>query len=377
MQRIYLDNNASTPLDPRLGTFLQQDLKNLIGNPSSTHYYGQQARSLLINARTSIAAFLQTRPEEIVFTSGGTEGANMVIRGLFGLNPSGHLITGRAEHSCVLATAQLLESSGCEVSYLTPGLWGAVRAETVREAIRPDTKLIALMAVNNETGVKTDIEAIAAIAQEARIPFLVDGVALFGKEFFKIPSGVSAMFFSGHKFHAPQGVGMAFIRSNLKLQPLLSGGEQEFSHRGGTENMLGILAMAKAIDFLKAELSEASQRMARLRDRFEVNLKQSLKNVSVNGLGPRVVNTSNLAFSGVDGETLLMSLDMEGVAASHGSACSSGALEPSRILLSMGLPLEDVRSSIRFSFSRMTTEQEIDDATKIIIGLVKRMSATT
>ena len=229
------------------------------------------------------------------------------------------------------------------------------------------------MGVNNETGVKTDIQAIAAIAYEAGIPFLVDGVALLGKELFSIPLGVSAMCFSGHKLHAPQGTGFAFIRSNFKLHPLLTGGEQEFGHRGGTENVLGILSLAKAIEFLQAELPEASRRMLELRDKFENILLQELKNVSINGEGPRVVNTSNLAFSGVDGESLLINLDREGIAASHGSACSSGGLEPSRALLNMGLPLELVRSSIRFSLSRFTTESEILESCRLIIQIIRKL----
>jgi cysteine desulfurase len=267
-----------------------------------------------------------------------------------------------------------MEASGFTVSFLPPGLYGAITTEAVHAALRPDTCLICLMAVNNETGVKTDLEAIAAIADEKKIPLIVDGVAMMGKEIFSIPKGISAMSFSGHKFHAPQGIGFSFIRSGLKLSPLLTGGGHEFGKRAGTENILGILSLAKAVELLKEELPMSSKHMFALRERFEGILHNALANVSINGQGPRVCNVSNIAFSGVDGESLLLALDAAGVSASHGSACSSGALEPSRILLNMGIPQALVRSSLRFSLSHFTTEQEIDEACTIIIKLVNHLS---
>lgn len=375
-KRIYLDNNASTFIDPRVSDDLCNAIKSLQGNPSSTHSFGQHIRNQISKARSEISSFLGVKPTELVFTSGGTESLNMVIRGIAGLKSSGHLITSSAEHSSVFATVKELEESGFHTSFLEPGPWGAVNPEAVKAAIRPDTLLITLMAVNNETGVKTDFEAIAAIAKAAGIPFVVDGVALMGKELFTMPEGVSAMCFSGHKFHAPQGTGFAFIRSGLKLKPLITGGEQEFGRRPGTENVIGILAMSKAIQLLSDELPLASEKMFYLRDRFENTLQSELPGVYVNGDGPRTVNVSNLAFEDIDGETLLMALDTAGVAASHGSACSSGALEPSRILLSMGLGQERVRSSLRFSLSRMSTEQEIDQACQILIKIVRHMRST-
>lgn len=366
--RIYLDNNATTFVDPRVVTVVAESLSLIQGNPSSIHSFGQEAKSALNKARRQFADALAVKPAEIIFTAGGTESMNMLIRGI--LPEKGHIITSAAEHACVYSTCQYLQSQGWSVDFLKPTQAGAVTPDMVQAAIRPDTRLITLMAVNNETGVKTDISAIAAIAMKERIPFVVDGVALLGKEIFTIPQGVLAMGFSGHKFHAPKGSGFVFLRSGTKLQPLLIGGEQESGRRGGTENLSGIVGMAAALEIVQKELPEASQRMERLRDKFEQAVCAALPTVKVNGSGPRVVNTTNLTFAGVEGETLLARLDMAGVAASHGSACSSGALEPSRVLLSMGIPRKEVEAALRFSLSRMTTEDEIDRAIKIIIKLI-------
>lgn len=371
-QRIYLDNNASTPLDPLVLEAVIEGLKEDLGNPSSIHFHGQKSRQRLEKARQTIAKYLKVRPPELIFTSGGTEGANLLLRGIINGSYSGHVISSDAEHSCIYQTLKDFEKRGVEVSYLPAGLWGAVKPETVREAIRPNTRLIALMAVNNETGVKTDIEAIAAIALEARIPFIVDGVALLGKEAFSIPAGIAAMFFSGHKLHAPKGVGVVFCRSSLRLSPLFVG-NQEFTRRAGTENLPGILGLAKAIEILQFDQSYFSSSMKRLRDKLEEGIKAGIGEIVINGQGPRVMNTTNISFLGVDGESLLMNLDMEGVSVSHGSACSSGAIEPSRVLINMNIPLAQARSAIRLSLSRFTTEQEIDQAIEIIVRVAKRL----
>ncbi len=372
-QRIYLDNNASTPPDPRVVEAVIADLHNHIGNPSSVHFFGQDIKSRLSKARQTIATYLNVRPREVIFTSGGTEAINMVLRGVLFNNPQGHVISSNVEHSAVFATLKDLEKRGGAITFLSPGEWGAASVDAVRAALRPNTTLIALMAVNNETGVKTDIHAIASLAKELNIPFVVDGVALLGKEAFTIHGGVSAMCFGGHKLHAPKGIGCAFIRNNLKLIPQITGGDQEFGFRAGTENMPGIIGLAKAVEILKNELPEASIRMENLRNKLEKEIMAKLPNVIVNGQGPRVVNTSNLAFMGVEGEVLLTNLDLEGIAVSHGSACASGALEPSRILLNMGISPERASSSIRFSLSRFTTEAEIDHTIDVIVKVVSRL----
>lgn len=373
MKRIYLDNNATTGLDPRVCDTLVEALKNIEGNPSSTHSFGQKTRAALSRSRDSIASYLGIKPQELIFTSGGTESANMILRGIIQEKNKGHIITSTVEHACVFMTLKALEKNGYKVTYLSPGFSGNISPDAIRNAITEQTQLIAIMAVNNETGVKSDIEAIAKIAATHHIPLFVDAVCLLGKEPFTIPPGVSAMSFSGHKLHAPKGIGMTFIRSNVKLTPLLIGGEQEFGRRAGTQNLLGILGLAKAIELLSSELPKASLYMQSLRDQFEQSLIQQLEGVSINGAGPRIVNTSNLAFAGVDGEALLINLDAAGIASSHGSACASGSLEPSRVLLQMGLPLELVRSSIRFSLSRFTTEEEVKSAVRLIVDTVQRM----
>jgi len=258
---------------------------------------------------------------------------------------------------------------------LPTGERGAVTPEAVKEAITPQTTLITLMAVNNETGVITDIDGIAKIAQEANIPFIVDGVAWLGKDLIQIPAGVSAVFFSGHKVHAPKGIGFCVCRSHLKLVPLFFGGNQEFNRRPGTENLPYIVALAEAIALLEQGQSDFIAHMHQMRDLFEREILQRFPSVVINGEGARICNTSNLAFMGLDGETLLINLDLEGVSASHGSACSSGALEPSRVLLEMGLSSARVRSSLRFSIERSTTEEEIRRAIAIITRVVERMQA--
>ena len=371
--RIYLDNNAGTALDPRIVPVLMQHLQTIYGNPSSQHKEGQEARTVLTQSRTVIAKWLHVKPSEIVFTSGGTEGLNMVLRGVAASARRGHIVTSSVEHSAVYSTVKYLESAGMQAAYLNPGLWGAVTAEAVEESLRPDTVLIALMAVNNETGVKTDIESIARLAKQRKIPFLVDGVAWLGKEPIVIPEGVSAVCFSGYKFHAPAGAGFTYVRNTFQFSPLLTGGEQESSRRSGTGNLLGIVGMAEAIKLLEAEQEEGIQRMTRLRDKLELALLADLPGVSVNGQGPRVCNTSNLSFEGVEGETLLARLDMKGIAASHGSACASGGLEPSRILLNMGLGRTQASSALRFSLSRFTTEEEIDYTLETLIQLVSQL----
>lgn len=377
IKRIYLDNNASTAVDPQVLEIFISEIADGAGNPSSIHSFGQASRNRLNKSRRIIADYLKAKPHEIIFNSGGTEGANMLIRGFFADQPSGHILTSNVEHSCVEATIKMLEASGCQATYLPAGLEGAVTPDAVRKALRlrPDTRLITLMAVNNETGAKTDIAAIAQIALEAGVPFFVDGVALLGKEPIVLHPGISAMWFSGHKLHAPKGVGFAFIRSNLKLKPLIIGGTQEYGRRGGTENLPGIVAMAAAVELLHKELPAATVRMESLRNKLEQTLMAKIPDTVINGTAPRVVNMTNLAFPGVEGESLLTALDLEGLAVSHGSACSSGALEPSRVLRNMGIPDDVAGSSIRFSLSRFTTEQEIDDTIAMVVKVVGKLNS--
>ena len=371
-KKIYLDNNATTPLAPEVLDAVVSALSEF-GNPSSVHSLGQKAKALIENAREKIASFFAVRPQEVIFTSGGTESCNMLIRGIIGQKPYGHIITTNIEHAAVYNTVKALEAAGCKATYLACGLAGFVTKEMMEEYIQPDTRLITVMSVNNETGVKTDIKSIAELAKERNIPLVVDSISQLGKELFAIDEGISAMAFSGHKIHAPKGAGFVIVRKNCQLTSSITGGHQEYEKRAGTENVPAIAGLGVAIDLLKETLPQAQTKMATLRDYFEEELIARLQYIEVNGVAMRNANTSNLAFADVEGEVLLRLLDLEGVMASHGSACASGALEPSRILLNMGLSRKKAASSLRFSLSRYTTEDEIEEAIGIIVHCVERL----
>jgi cysteine desulfurase len=362
---IYLDSNATGLLDPRVSQALKEAIDTPLGNPSSPHSFGQAAKGRISEARRNIAAFLKVPQSQVIFTSGGSEGALSLLRGFLKKEQNPHIISSNIEHACVYETLEALKGEGASVTYLPAGLKGAIEPSDLEAAITPRTKLICLMSVNNETGVKADIEKISEIAGRNKIPLVVDGVAWLGKEVISLPRGISAIFFSGHKIHAPQGVGFIVLLSKTHLTPLILGGGQEFGLRGGTQNLLGIIGLGAAVSILQEEQEGFIPKIAAMRDFFENELLR-LPGVSVNGLGPRVCNTTNLAFEGIDGETLLIALDQRGVLASLGSACSSGSIEPSRILLNMGVPMKKARSSLRFSFSRMNTMEEAQKAVKLI-----------
>lgn len=360
-KRIYLDNNASTPLDPRVAEAVVQELSFGVSNPSSPHQLGQAARGRLDKARRAVASFFKVKPQEVIFTSSGTESMNFLIQGAL-RTCKGEVITSDSEHSCVY---QLLKDRP-ETIFLK----GVPTLEAVKAAATDKTALIILMAVNNETGVKTDINLIAHFANEKGIPFIVDGVAWLGKEVVELPSGVSGIGFSGHKIHAPAGIGCALFRSTLKMSPLIVGGAQERGLRGGTENMVGIAAFARALELLS---QESYDYILSLRERFEEGLLRKIPHALIQGRDyARISNVSNILFPGTDGETFLMNLDQAGVLSSLGSACTSGALEPSRTLLSMGLSYKEAKSSLRFSFSRLNTPEEIDQALEIIHSVYER-----
>lgn len=370
MRKIYLDNNATTGVDPRVVEAMLEDLCPIPANPSSVHSFGKEAKKKLNQARQTISSFFHARPEEVVFTSGGTEALAMLLRGFYALHPRCHIVSSNVEHSATTALLRDLESQGAHLTLLPAGLWGAVQPHQLEEALQKKVDLIVLMSVNNVTGVKTDLPAIAALAEKHNIPLIIDGVSHLGKELFNIPKGVSAMAFSGHKFHAPKGIGLALIKPPFKIAPLLVGGTQEIHRRAGTENLAGVLGLAKAIELLSQELPTATPRMEKLRNRLTEGLMAKIGNVVIHGQGPRICNTAHIGFPGIDGETLLLQLDMNGIAASHGSACSSGGLEPSPILLNMAIPMSLARTSIRFSLSRWTTSEEIEEAIDIISRLV-------
>jgi len=358
MTKIFFDNNATTQIDPRVAHAISDEWQKGPSNPSSIHTFGQEAKRRLSRARETIANTLSAKPSEITFTSGGTEGLNLMI---FSLPKNTRIITSPIEHPAVY---EAIRSLGNPKTYLPVGSSGSVIVSDVKEAIGESPCAIVLSAVNSETGVKNPIDAIAQMAKENAIPLLVDGVGLLGKETFTVHPGVSAVAFSGHKFHGPQGTGFVLCRSPFRLEPRLFGGGQESLRRSGTENLPGIVGLAKAVELLEEELPGATTYMQTLRDRFESGLKELIPNIQINGEN-RVANTSNVTFPGMDGESLLIELDLKGVAASMGSACSSGALEPSRVLTQMGLSREEALSSLRFSFSRFNTLDEIAIALEI------------
>jgi cysteine desulfurase len=369
--KAYLDSNATTMVDPLVATAMIEDLTSFPANPSSQHALGKKAKQVLSQARETISSYLQVKPSEILFTSGGTESMNLLIRGI--ATPGCHIITSNIEHSCVQKTLQDMEKLGYSVSYLPAGLDGSCAISLVKEAITPATKLLVFSAVNSETGVKQDISLLANLALQCNIPLVIDAVALLGKEIFTIPNGVTAMGFSAHKFHGPKGVGFIFLRSKTKITPLLTGGGQEYGLRSGTENLTGIVGCAKAVELLNVKLPSATKHMEALRDHFESALLKAFPFLQVNGKSARICNVSNIAFAGIDAETLLIHLDRLGIYASQGSACASGALEPSRILLQMGLSSSLVKSSVRFSLNRNTTLEEISYTLSVLLELIPKL----
>jgi cysteine desulfurase len=369
VKKIYLDNNGTTGLDPRVIDAMQEVLTPIPLNPSSSHQLGQIAKQYLIRSRDTVAHALHVKPQEIIFTSGATEALNFLIRGFYALNPKSHIISSNVEHPAVRLTLADLERIGAHVTYLPAGLWGAIRPENLEAAITPATRLITLMAVNNITGVKTDVHAIASIADKHQIPLVIDGVQWIGKENLILPRGISGIAFSSHKIHGPQGVGACILRSHYKLPSLITGGSQEQGRRGGTENLPGIVGFAKAIEILTPD---SISHMQQLRDHLIDGISHVAGNIVVHGQGPRICNTAHIGFPGIEGETLLLQLDLAGVIASHGSACTSGGLEPSPILLEMGIPASLAKSSIRFSLSRNTSKEDIDATIDIIGTLLKR-----
>ncbi len=370
--RIYLDNNATTQIDPLVVEAMVEELVAPPRNPSSVHHFGQEGKKVLSDCRSQIASFLNVKPSEILFTSGGTEGMNLLIRGALD-DSKAHIIGSPIDHSCVHSTLNDLQAKGADVTFLPVDTYGAPHPDDLQKALSPDTKLIVLTAANSETGIKINLEKMAAIARSAKVPLIIDGVSFIGKEPFSIPDGVSGVAFSAHKFHGPKGVGFIFARSSFKLSPLVTGGGQEKKIRSGTENLPGIVGMTRALTLIDEDKNAVN--LASLRELFESEILSAFPDVEINGEGPRVSNTSNLFFPGVDGESLLIALDMHKVAASHASACASGALEPSRVLIKMGYSRERAASSLRFSFSRFNTREEVKQATKVVISLASKIRA--
>ncbi len=374
MRRIYLDNNATTTILPEVFEAMRPYFGELFGNASSIHHHGQQTRSAVEDARESVAALLGAQASEIVFTSGGTEADNLAIAGLVAAGD--HVITSSIEHHAVLLACKHLEEIGCEVTVLPVDGRSLVDPGDVRRALRPNTKLISVMMANNETGVLQPVEEIGKIAAEAGVYFHTDAVQAAAKVAIDVQKiGCHALSISGHKIHAPQGVGALYVRKGTRLQPLFYGGRHERSRRAGTENVPGIVGLGAAAKLAKQALDRGDDKeMAALRDRLQQGILAQVEEAGVNGEGAaRVPNTTNIHFDHIDGEALVIALDLKGVAVSTGAACSSGAIEPSHVLVAMGLRTDQARASIRFSLGKQTTAEDIDIALALVPETVARL----
>jgi len=385
MNRIYLDHNATTAVDPAVLDAMLPYFSADFGNASSIHTFGQRARAAVETAREQVAALLNARPQEIVFTSGGTESDNHAIFGvalefLTSLNSSTsltfpHIITTTIEHEAVLNACQALEKQGVAVTYLPVNRQGLIDLDELRRALRPETVLVTVMHANNELGTIQPLAEIGRIAAEADVYFHTDAVQSAGK----IPVDVKALqldllSISGHKFYAPKGIGALFIKGGTRLRQLLYGGHHQRGFRPGTENVAGIVGLGKAAELARLSLEKDAARIVRLRDTLEQGILARVPDSHVNSANvPRTPNTTNILFPGLEGEALIIALDLKGLACSTGAACSSGAVEPSHVLTAIGLPASEARASIRFSLGRHTTESEISSALEIIPAAVAQL----
>jgi len=374
MRRVYLDNNATTPVLPEVFEAMRPYFAEHFGNASSIHHHGQETRAAVERARESVAALLGCRSSEIVFTSGGTEGDNLAISGL--TRAGDHVISSTIEHHAVLNSCKHLEAMGCEVTYVPVDGRGLVDPDDVRRALRPHTKLITIMMANNETGVLQPVEETGKIAAEADVYFHTDAVQAAGKVPIDVKRlGCDLLSISGHKLHAPQGVGALYVRKGTILQPMLYGGSHERSRRAGTENVPGIIGLGKAAELAREALERGDlARMSAMRDHIEQKILSEVEATGVNGEGaPRVPNTTNIHFDYIEGEALVIALDLKGLAVSTGAACSSGAIEPSHVLTAMGLPPEIARASLRFSLGKQNTPEDVQFALDLVPQTVARL----
>jgi cysteine desulfurase len=385
MQRVYFDNNATTPVLPEVFEAMRPYFGEHFGNASSIHHHGQETRAAVERARESVAGLLRCRASDIVFTSGGTESDNLAM---FGLAQAGdHILTSTIEHHAVLNGAKHLEEKGCEVTYVPVDGRGLVDPDDVKRALRPNTKLVTIMMANNETGVVQPVEEIGKVAAEADVYFHTDAVQAAGKIPIDVNQiGCDLLTISGHKLHAPQGVGALYVRKGTRLEPMLYGGRHERSRRAGTENVPGIVGLGKAAELASAGFKRGDDsKIAAMRDRLERELL-AIESTGVNGVAasshpseawvghpPRVPNTTNIYFEGIEGEALVIALDLKGLAVSTGAACSSGAIESSHVLTAMGLSPDRARASIRFSLSKQNTAEEVEFALSIVPETVARL----
>ena len=379
MKRVYLDHNATTAVAPEVLEAMLPYLSGEYGNAASIHTLGQKARAAVETAREQVAALIGARAQEIVFTSGGTEADNHAILGVVASTASStsrsHVITSSSEHEAVLNTCQALEKQGVDVTYLAVDREGRVDPEELRRSVRKETVLITIMHANNELGTVQPLEEIGRIAAEADVYFHTDAVQSAGKLPIDVNAlGIDLLALSGHKFYAPQGIGALYIRGGTRLRQLLYGGHHQRGFRPGTENVPGIVGLGKAAEIARQSQVKDAARISALRDRLEQGLLAQVPHSRVNAArAPRTPNTTNITFPGIDGEALVIALDLKGLACSTGAACSSGAVEPSHVLTAIGLPPEEARASLRFSLGRHTTAADIDFALYIVPATVVQL----
>lgn len=377
VKQVYLDNNATCRVSPGVRDAMMPFFADLYGNPSSMHSFGGQVAAHVKEAREKVAALLNVSADEIIFTSCGTESDNHAIRGVIEANPDKkHIVTTKVEHPAVLNVYRFLaKKKGFRVTELGVNKQGDLNLNELKEALTPDTAILSVMAANNETGTLFPLEEIGAIAREKGVIFHTDAVQAVGKipmDLKKIP--VDLLSLSGHKLHTPKGIGALFIRRGTRIAPFMIGGHQENGRRAGTENVPYIVALGKACEEAMNDIFEENNRVRKLRDKLEEGLRSAISHTYING-NPRwrLPNTTNIGFEFIEGEAILLHLSAAGIAASSGSACTSGSLEPSHVLMAMEVPFSYAHGSVRFSLSKFTTEEEIDYAIKVVPPVIQRL----
>ena len=379
MKRIYLDYAATTPVHPEVVEAMLPYFTEHYGNPSSVHQFGLQAKVAMRDARAQVAGLIGAREEEIVFTGGGSEADNLAIKGVAWANgkKGRHIITSTIEHHAVLETLHFLEKEGFRVTYLPVDGEGMVDPDAVRDVITGETVLISIMHANNEVGTIQSIAEIGAMAREHEILFHTDAVQTVGHLPIDVKrQNVDMLSASAHKLYGPKGVGILYVRKGVRLTPLIHGGEQERRRRASTENIPGIVGFGKAAEIAQVEMVEEGRRITALRDRLIEGLLERIDEISLNGHRTRrLPNNVNVSIRYVEGESMLLNLDMEGIAASTGSACSSGTLEPSHVLLALGRTHEEAHGSLRMSLGRYNTDEDIDRVLDVLPGIVNKLRA--
>jgi len=374
-RRVYLDHNASTPVHPEVVAEMLPYFTELYGNPSSIHAFGREARDGMDLARERVARFLKVSPPEIVFTSGGTESDNFAVKGLAWARGKGHLITSQVEHHAVLRTCRALEAQGFDLTCVGVDEFGMVDPDEIRRAIRSDTIAISIMHANSEVGTIQPIAAIGRIAREHDVPFHVDAVQTFGKLPLDVDAlGIDALSFSAHKIYGPKGVAGLFVRKGTKMVAVQHGGEHERRRRAGTENLPGIVGLGKAVAVRARDMQAEAERVGALRDRLWQGVSARVPEVRLSGHPTqRLPGTASLLFRHVESESIVLGLDLKGIGVSAGSACTSGNVEPSHVLVAMGISVDWAMGAVRCSLGRSTTAEDIDYVVECVEPLVRKL----